>query len=110
MPAGSKSGSGSDAAELYGTVTISPGMPTCKPGEPCGRPARNVTLAFVRDGETVATAKTDEQGRYRVALPAGQYEVSLRNGGPGKVAQAKTVSISSGASEKHDFSFDIGIR
>jgi hypothetical protein len=110
VPAGSKSGSGSDAAGLYGTVTISPGMPTCKPGEPCGRPAKNVTLAFVQDGEAVATAKTDEQGRYRVTLPPGSYEVSLRNGGPGKVVQAKTVSVSSGASTKHDLSFDIGIR
>ncbi len=110
MPAGSKSGSGSDAGGLYGTVTISPGMPTCKPGEPCGRPARNVTLAFVQDGETVATTKTDEQGRYRVTLPAGQYEVSLRNGGPGKTVQAKTVSVASGDNAMHDFSFDIGIR
>jgi hypothetical protein len=110
VPAGSKSGSGSEAAGLHGIVTISPGMPTCKPGEPCGRPARNVTLAFVQDGKTVATTKTDEQGLYRVALPAGQYEVSLRNGAPSKVAQAKTVSVSSGASGKHDFSFDIGIR
>ena len=110
MPAGSKSGSGSDAAGLYGTTTISPGMPTCKPGEPCGRPAKNVMLAFVQDGETVGTAKTDEQGHYRVTLPPGSYEVSLRNGGPGKVVQAKTVSVASGASTKHDLSFDIGIR
>jgi hypothetical protein len=110
MPAGSKSSSGSDAAGLYGTVTISPGMPTCKQGESCGRPAKHVTLEFMQTGETVATSKTDEEGRYRVALPAGSYEVSLRNGGPGKVVQAKTVSVPSGSSTKHDLTFDTGIR
>ena len=85
-------------------------MPTCKPGEPCGRPAHNVTLAFMQDGKPVATTKTDEEGHYRVKLPAGSYEVSLRNGGPGKVAQAKTVKVTNGASTEHDLSFDIGIR
>ena len=111
MPAGSK-GSGSDAAELHGTVTISPGMPTCKPGEPCGRPAKNVTLAFVEksSGKAAETTKTDEQGRYEVTLPAGEYEVSLVNGAPSKTGQAKTVSVSSGDDAEHDFSFDIGIR
>ena len=110
MPAGSKSGSGSDSAGLHGTVTISPGMPTCKPGEPCGRPAKHVTLAFAQDGKTVETTKTDEQGAYRVTLPAGQYEVSLVNGAPSKTGQAKTVSVSSGDDTKHDLTFDIGIR
>jgi hypothetical protein len=112
VPAGSKSGSGSDAAGLHGTVTISPGMPTCKPGEPCGRPAKNVTLAFVQTqtGKRVETTKTDEQGRYEVTLPAGRYEVSLVNGAPSKTGEAKTVSVSSGDDAEHDFSFDIGIR
>ena len=106
MPAENRSA----GAGLYGTVTISPGMPTCKPGEPCGRPAKNVTLAFVQSGVASVTTKTDEEGRYRVALPAGDYQVSLRNGAPGKTVQAQTATVPSGDYAKHDFTFDIGIR
>jgi hypothetical protein len=85
-------------------------MPTCKPGEPCGRPAREVTLAFQRGGKTIATAATDEHGRYRVKLSPGRYEVMLRDGSPSKVGQPKTVAVPSEGYAKHDLSFDIGIR
>lgn len=96
---------------LYGKVLIEPAMPVCKLGTPCSRPAKDLKLAFVRNGRVVKTTTTDDLGRYRVALPAARYTVRprvqpvVRQG-----FQPTRATVPRGRFARRDFTLDIGIR
>src|SRR5438105_524165 len=60
---------------LYGVIRLGPTRPVCQVGIPCDAPAQ-VTLAFRRAGRIVAHVRSNEAGRYRIALPPGIYSVS----------------------------------
>jgi hypothetical protein len=62
---------------LYGQVRVDPGMPVCRLGEPCWKPAPGAVLSFNRDGHRVARTTADSHGFYRVALRAGTYRVRV---------------------------------
>jgi len=61
---------------LEGVITTSPthGGPI-KEGEPESKPLPNMAFVVKEGDRTVATFETDEQGHFRVALPAGHYNV-----------------------------------
>lgn len=96
---------------LYGKVLIDPAMPVCKVGTPCSRPAKDLKLAFVRNGRVVGTTMTDDRGRYRLALPAGRYAVrprvqpAFRQG-----FKPNRATVPRGRFARRDFTLDIGIR
>jgi hypothetical protein len=96
---------------LYGKVLIDPAMPVCKIGTPCSRPAKDLKLAFVRNGRVVKTTTTDDLGRYRVALPAGRYAVRPRVQ-PDFLQgfQPTRATVRRGRFVRRDFTLDIGIR
>jgi hypothetical protein len=97
---------------LYGTVRIKPGIPVCRVGTSCTRPARGFRLAFFRNGRKVATATTDARGRYRVSLDSGRYAVHAGRRATSRKAglQPLRVAVPNGRFAKRDFTYDVGIR
>jgi len=97
---------------LYGTVRIKPGLPVCRAGTSCARPARGFRLAFFRNGRRVATATTDSRGHYRVSLDRGRYAVQAGRRAISRKAglQPTRIAVPSGRFAKRDFTYDIGIR
>jgi hypothetical protein len=97
---------------LYGTVRIAPGIPTCRAGTSCTRPARGFRLSFFRNGRQVATATTDARGRYRVSLDSGRYAVHAGRRAISRKAGLHPirVAVPSGRFAKCDFAYDVGIR
>jgi hypothetical protein len=94
---------------LQGTVTRGPTMPVCRSGEPCSAPAAQIVLVFRRSGVAVRT-RTDTQGRYRVTLAAGTWQVSLVRRGIGMAIEPERVRAVPGRMRTVDLSIDTGIR
>jgi len=96
---------------LYGNVVISPARPVCVVGQPCTAPDKNDVLAFWRQGRRVRTARTSEEGRYRVSLAPGRYAVTAKRSGPiGRGLQSVHVVVPRARYARVNFSLDIGIR
>jgi hypothetical protein len=95
---------------LYGKVVIEPAMPVCRPGVPCSRPAKDLKLAFLRNGRVVKTTITDHLGRYRIALPPGRYAVRPRLQRLRNALEPAAVRVPRGRFAKRNFTLDVGIR
>ena len=48
-------------------------------GVPDAKPLANTTFVVKKDDLAIASFTTDEQGRFRVSLPAGHYRVSKKD-------------------------------
>ena len=99
-------GASTNQSGLWGEVRRGPIVPVCVVEQPCDAPAKGVTLVFVRSGQVVRRATTNEQGRYRVRLPAGTYSVRL----PGRSLDPVQARVRAGRFVRVDFSIDTGIR
>ena len=104
--AAGSAGASTNPSGLWGEVRRGPIVPVCVAEQPCDAPAKNVTLAFVRNGNVVRRATTNEQGRYRVRLAAGTYSVRL----PGRSLDPVQARVRAGRFVRMDFSIDTGIR
>ncbi len=96
---------------LLGTVHRGPIMPVCREGVPCDEPAAGLALLFVRRGAVAARARTDGDGRYRVALAAGRY--SVRTAQPtliGRGVSPPQVTVPAHHFARVNFFVDTGIR
>lgn len=98
------------ASGLYGTVREGPIRPVCQAGTSCDRPAAKLRLRFVRNGMTVASARTDDHGRYRVALRRGRYAVRAAGNGLGSLVKPSPVTVPADRYTRVDFYRDTGIR
>lgn len=94
---------------LYGTVARGPTTPVCRAGVPCDAPAANLILTFTRAGAE-RTTRTDQQGAYRILLPAGSYSVSTSSKPFGQTPRPANVHVRVGHTDKIDFTIDTGIR
>jgi hypothetical protein len=101
--------SGASRSGLYGVVLIDPAYPVCKVGVPCTRPAKNVWLVFLRHGHA-ARARTGDDGRYRVTLPAGTYTVTSPTHLAGRGLTPGRVTVRTGNYRRVAFRLDVGIR
>jgi hypothetical protein len=95
---------------LYGTVIEGPVRPVCKVGVRCDRPAANLRLRFVRNGMTVAAARTDSRGRYRVALRPGRYSIRTAGMGIASLLKPSDVTVPAGRYSRVNLYRDTGIR
>jgi hypothetical protein len=96
---------------LRGVVTRGPITPVCVAEQPCDAPAKHTTLLFSRYGSVVGRTTTDTEGRYRVQLPPGLYQVSRTV--PSKIGRGLEpgqARVRPGRFVRVDFSIDTGIR
>jgi hypothetical protein len=64
---------------IEGVITISPANPgPIRADAPASVPLANATFAVEKNNGEVTSFITDDQGRFRVSLPAGHYKISLR--------------------------------
>ena len=107
----SSAGAATGTSGLRGVVTRGPIVPVCAAGQPCDAPAKDVMLVFVRNGRVVRRAKTNDQGRYRVALAPGLYAVRLATRQTiGRGLEPRRARVFAGRLRRVDFSIDTGIR
>jgi hypothetical protein len=102
-------GAASGGTGLAGTVLVYPASPVCRIGNSCTRPARGLTLAFVRGGHT-EQAKTDAKGHYSIALSPGSYRVRVPGARLRASLKPRTAMVRSGRFGNLDFRYDPGIR
>ncbi len=100
------------ATGLEGVVTISPivGGPVHQ-GVPSSKPLPNTEFVVRMKTEEVASFTTDAEGKYRVTLPPGQYNVLARDqkhkfGGWGPFP----VEVAAGKMTSNNFDCDSGLR
>ena len=107
----SSAGAATSTSGLRGIVTRGPIAPVCVAGQPCDAPAKNLTLVFVRNGHVARRTKTNERGRYRVALAPGLYAVRLTTKSSiGRGLEPERARVVAGRFRRVDFSIDTGIR
>ena len=96
---------------LRGVVTRGPITPVCAAERPCDAPAKHATLLFSRHGSIVGRTTTDMEGRYRIQLPPGLYQVSRTVASKiGRGLEPDQARVRSGRFVRVDFSIDTGIR
>jgi|SRR5437588_10500354 len=107
----SSAGAATSSSGLRGLVMRGPITPVCTAEQPCSEPAENVTLVFSRNGQVVRRAKTNDQGRYRVALVPGLYAVRLtKKPSVGRGLEPGRARVMRARFRRVDFSIDTGIR
>ena len=79
-------------------------------GQPDSRPLPSTEFVVKQDDNTVTSFKTDEQGRFRVVLPAGHYTVwsKGREGNGGNCSFE--VDVAAGEMKKVQWNCDTGLR
>jgi hypothetical protein len=65
---------------LEGVISAGPiqGGPS-RQGVPDSRPPANIEFIVEKENSTVASFKTDDQGRFRISLPSGHYTISRKD-------------------------------
>jgi hypothetical protein len=107
---GAASAHATEASGLRGHVTRSPITPVCVQGVPCSAPAKNTRLVFFRKARTIRT-RTDERGRYRIALAPGWWNVRTATAPRiGSGISPTRVRVLAGRFRIVDFDIDTGIR
>jgi hypothetical protein len=104
-------GAATSSSGLRGLVIRGPIAPVCAAGQPCNEPAKDVTLVFSRNGRVVRRARTNDQGRYRVALAPGLYAVRLTpKPTVGRGLEPVRARVVRARFRRLDFAIDTGIR
>jgi len=97
---------------LEGVIVAGPvgGGPT-KQGVPDSRPVANTEFLVLKENSTVASFKTDDQGRFRISLPSGHYKVSRKDwkASIGSYGPFE-VDVAAGQIKKVEWTCDTGIR
>ena len=100
----------SPSGGITGVVTTGPMCPVVVQGSPCPDAPWNGTVRAVSSAGNVVEMQTDAQGRYRLSLANGTYEVvPVLEGGPSG-ASPVTATVSDDAMLVLDLHVDSGIR
>ena len=99
---------------IEGTVLSGPSCPVVQAGSPCpDRPiSAPIKITRLSDGEAT-TITSDDEGRFRINEPAGDYEVTpLPIAGQALPApgQSQQVTVEAGQFAEVTISYDSGIR
>jgi hypothetical protein len=100
------------ATGLEGVISISPihGGPARR-GIPNSRPYANVDFVVKKGDDTIASFKTDDQGRFRISLAPGHYTVSMKEGKRGIGSHGPfEVDIVEGQMKQVQWTCDSGMR
>ena len=104
-------GNGTPAATdsgITGTVIYGPTCPVQRENEVCETPYAT-TLTISKDGKTVATVNSGKDGRFRVALAPGVYQLSAKPTGIGGM-QPSEVTVRAHAFTNVTLMLDSGSR
>lgn len=100
-----------DDSGIQGQVSIGPLCPVMQVGVPCpDRPYQAILTVWTPGGRRVARLSTDTQGRFRIALPPGNY--ILHPESPGGIPHAADVQFTVFPDQftPQAISYDSGIR
>lgn len=98
---------------IRGTAHVGPQCPVVQAGSPCpDAPFDGEIQVTTTGGEEVATAPTEADGSFEVALDPGSYVVGIVTQNPGgpPFAEPVTVEVEPGAFTDLDIAIDSGIR
>lgn len=100
------------ATGVEGVVTISPTRPgPIRQGVPDSAPLAHREFVVKNEKGTVTTFTTDDQGKFRISLPAGHYTVSLTGKRVGMGMSGRfDVDVASGRMTTVHWDFDTGMR
>ncbi len=101
---------GPPASLVTGTVAAGPVSPVARPGVPATRAVRGATVEALRGNQVMATAYTDEAGRYELRLQPGTYLIRTQSDKYLSREASKTVTLSRGQKLTVNLVFDTGIR
>jgi len=97
---------------LEGVILVGPiqGGPT-KQGVSDSRPLANTEFLVLKENSTVASFKTDDEGRFRISLPSGHYTISRKDwkASIGSYGPFE-VEITAGQIKRVQWNCDTGIR
>lgn len=105
-----------DKGTIRGTVLIGPTCPVVKnPPDPnCADKPYKTTVQVIKIGSPksspFAIAETDDQGRYTVTLPPGEYALQPIGGSPLPRCETKDVTVELNVTKEVNLSCDTGIR
>jgi hypothetical protein len=111
-------GCGGDAADggtagIQGRVTIGPQCPVVQEGSPCPDAPYAATVQIIADGVVVASARSGDDGTFRIPVEPGTYTVHGVPPDENGIASAQDmpgVRVTAGVFTRVDLSFDSGIR
>jgi hypothetical protein len=107
---GGGSGGAGLTSGIQGVVQAGPTCPVEQVGSPCpDRPVPSTVRAIGTDGH-IAEGKTDDQGRFRMALEPGTYIVSAAPVVGAMTPSPVTVEVRAGAYARVTLEADTGIR
>jgi hypothetical protein len=95
---------------VTGTVAAGPVTPLARPGQPATSPVRRAAVEALRGNQVMATAYTDEAGRYKLRLQPGTYLIRTQSDRYLSRQASKTVTLSRGQKLTVNLVFDTGIR
>lgn len=97
---------------LEGVISVSPirGGPS-RVGVSDSAPLANTAFVVTKGSDVVTSFTTDDQGRFRISLPAGHYTVSIkeRKGKIGRYGPFE-VDVVAGETKKVEWTCDTGMR
>ena len=96
---------------LEGVISAGPiqGGPS-RQGVPDSRPLANTEFLVEKENSTVASFKTDDQGRFRISLPSGHYTISRKDGKASVGNYSFEVDVAAGQMKRVQWDCDTGIR
>ena len=103
-------GTSPPASLVTGRVAAGPVAPLAQPGVPATRAVRGATVEALRGNQVMATAYTDEAGRYELRLQPGTYLIRTQTDKYLSRQASKTVTLSRGQKLTVNLVFDTGIR
>jgi len=103
-------GAGPAPSLVVGKVAAGPVSPQARPGVPATRAVRGVTVEALHANQVMATAHTDEAGRYELRLQPGTYLIRSQSDKFLSGEASKTVTVSKGQRLTVNLVFDTGIR
>ena len=103
-------GTAPPASLLTGTVAAGPVAPLARPGVPATRAVQGATIKALHGNQVMATAYTNQAGRYELRLQPGTYLIRTQSDKYLSRQASKTVTLSRGQKLTANLVFDTGIR
>jgi hypothetical protein len=108
--AGSEGGGSGDSG-IQGTVLVGPTCPVQTYENPCpDRPLAATVVVIGSGGDKVATARSGKDGKFKVTVPPGIYEVGAENLDGIQFSKPISVTVPAGGFVEVTVSVDTGIR